>query len=92
MKALVLTSIVLMLASQAALAGERTVTLSVARMTCSVCPITVAEAIGQVAGVRDVAVDYEAGTAVVTFDDAVTTWSDVAAASTNAGYPARLVR
>lgn len=92
MKARVLGSILLTLASPAALAGERTVTLSVERMTCSVCPITVAKAIGEVAGVSGVAVDYEAGTAVVTFNDDMTTWSDVAAASTNAGYPARLIQ
>ncbi|HEX9648765.1 MAG TPA: cation transporter [Alphaproteobacteria bacterium] len=92
MKARVLGAMLLALAAPAALAGERTVTLSVERMTCELCPITVAKAIERVAGVVDVAVDYQAGTAVVTFDDDVTTWSEVAAASTNAGYPAHPIQ
>jgi mercuric ion binding protein len=42
-----------------------------------------------VPGVSTVAVSFEAKTATVTFDDAQTTPDAIAAASMNAGYPAR---
>jgi mercuric ion binding protein len=74
----------------AALAGERTVTLAVDKMTCAACPITVEKAMKSVAGVNSVKVSYEKKSAVVVFDDAKTTVDAIAAASTNAGYPARL--
>ena len=41
-----------------------------------------------VAGVTSVAVNFDAKTATVIFDPAVTNADAVAAASTNAGYPA----
>ena len=74
----------------AALAGERTVTLAVDKMTCAACPITVEKAMKGVPGVNRVKVSYEKKSAVVVFDDARTTVDAIAAASTNAGYPARL--
>jgi mercuric ion binding protein len=43
-----------------------------------------------VPGVNSVKVSYENKAAVVVFDDAKTTVDAIAAASTNAGYPARL--
>jgi mercuric ion binding protein len=75
----------------AASAAVRTVTLAVDNMTCATCPYTVRKSIEAVAGVSKVQVSFEAQTAVVTFDDATTTLDAVAAASTNAGYPARLL-
>lgn len=81
----------MLLVPSAAAAGERTVVLAVERMTCALCPITVAKAIRAVDGVRDVSVDYDTKRAVVRYDDAVTTWKAIAGASTNAGYPARKV-
>ena len=44
----------------------------------------------QVEGVSQVEVSFETKLAVVTFDDAITEWEQVALASTNAGYPASL--
>jgi mercuric ion binding protein len=43
-----------------------------------------------VVGVNSAKVSYEKKSAVVVFDDAKTTVDAIAAASTNAGYPARL--
>ena len=74
----------------AALAGERTITLAVDKMYCGACPLTVESAIKGVPGVNSVKVSYENKSAVVVFDDAQTTVDAIAAASTNAGYPARL--
>jgi periplasmic mercuric ion binding protein len=72
-------------------AGEQTVTLAVENMTCALCPITVAAAIGGVSGVSSVDVDDEADIAVVTFDDTLGSIDQIVAASTDAGYPARPV-
>ncbi|CAN5319524.1 mercury resistance system periplasmic binding protein MerP [soil metagenome] len=68
----------------------RTQTFMVEKMTCAACPITVRAAMKRVEGVRSVEVSFEAKTATVIFDPAVTTVDDIARASTDAGYPAQL--
>ena len=50
------------------------------------------KAIENVDGVKSVAVDFDVKTATVIFDDQITTTNEVAAASTNAGYPAGLIQ
>ena len=79
-----------LLASSAALAGEKTVTLTVQNMYCSACPITVKSSLEAVPGVAKVVVSYEAKTAVVIFDDAKTAVPALISATTNAGYPSAL--
>jgi len=79
-----------MLAASAALAAERTVTFAVENMTCASCPYIVKTSMAAVPGVSRVDVSFEAKTAIVTFDDARTDADAIAAASTNAGYPAHL--
>jgi len=79
-----------LLASSAALAGEKTVTLAVQNMYCSACPITVKSSLEAVPGVAKVVVSYADKTAVVTFDDANTTVPALITATTNAGYPSAL--
>lgn len=71
-------------------ASMETQTFAVENMTCALCPLTVKKAMAGVEGVRSVDVDFSAKTATVAFDPAVTTAEAIAAASTNAGYPARL--
>ncbi len=61
----------------------------IANMTCALCPVTVKKAMQGVAGVRSVAVDFNAKTATVVFDPSKTTIAAIVAASTNAGYPAK---
>jgi mercuric ion binding protein len=75
------------LASSAAFAGEKTVTLAVENMYCSACPLTVKSSLEAVPGVTKAVVSYADKTAVVTFDDAKTTVPALTAATTNAGYP-----
>lgn len=77
------------MATPAAFAAERTVTFAVDNMTCTSCPYIVKTSIAAVPGVSTVAVSFEAKTATVTFDDAKTNPEAIAAASMNAGYPAR---
>ncbi len=79
-----------LLASSAALAGEKTITLVVQNMYCSACPITVKSSLEAVPGVARVVVSYADKTAVVTFDDANTTVPALITATTNAGYPSAL--
>lgn len=81
----------LVLGAGTAFAGERSVTLTVENMTCASCPYIVKKAIAAVPGVSKVEVSYETKIMVVTFDDAKTGLDAIAAASANAGYPARPV-
>lgn len=73
----------------AAFAAERTITFAVDNMTCASCPYIVKTSMAAVPGVTKLAVSFEAKTATVTFDDAKTSPDAIAAASMNAGYPAR---
>jgi mercuric ion binding protein len=74
-----------------AFAAQQTVTLTVDNMTCVTCPYTVKKALSRVDGVEKAEVSFEMKTASVTFDDAKADVKDLTAATTNAGYPSRLV-
>lgn len=63
---------------------------AVAKMTCAACPITVKKAMSAVRGVRSVEVDFASKTATVAFDRNLTNAATIAAASANAGYPAKV--
>lgn len=80
----------LVLASSAALAEVRTVTLTVPGMTCDLCPLTIKKAISKVPGVLNVDASYEKRQAVVTFDDAKATVEALTRAMASAGYPSKL--
>ena len=69
--------------------SEQKVTFVVENMSCALCPVTVKTAMGRVPGVKSVEIDFKAKTATVVFDPSITTVETIAAASTNAGYPAR---
>lgn len=75
----------------AADAATKTVTLDVKNMTCPVCPITVKKALNRVPGVSKTDVSYERKDATVTFDDAKTNVDALIQATTNAGYPSRVL-
>lgn len=77
----------LALASSAAWAGMKTVTLDVPGMTCEACPITIKKAISRVSGVTKVSASLERKEAVVTYDDSKTTVDALTKATANAGYP-----
>lgn len=76
-----------LIASSGALAGEKTVTLSVHNMYCAACPHTVKASLEAVPGVLRVAVSYQDRTAIVTYDDSKTDVRGLTTATTNAGYP-----
>lgn len=69
-----------------ALAAEQTVTLKV-DMWCATCPIIVKNVLGGVPGVIEVEVSYPTKTAVVTFEDEVTSISALTKATREVGFP-----
>ena len=79
--------------SSAAVAAElKTITLSVDKMTCNMCPITVKKALRKVDGVSKVSAEYEGdgkGWAKVTYDPAQVDVKDLTFATEQAGYPSR---
>jgi mercuric ion binding protein len=91
MRRTLLLATLLSLASPAALAGERTVTLSVANMTCITCPLIVRHSLAAVPGVTAVEVAFPGHTAVVTFDDATASIDDLTKATGDAGFPSSVM-
>jgi mercuric ion binding protein len=73
-------------------AQVRVAKFAIANMTCPTCPITVKKAMQGVPGVRSVSVDLNRKTATVAFDANKASVAAIAAASTNAGFPAKLDR
>lgn len=69
-------------------AREATAQFAIENMTCATCPISVRNAMQRVDGVKSVDVDFDAKTATVVYDPAQTSPAEIAAASTNVGYPA----
>jgi mercuric ion binding protein len=70
---------------------QQTVTLNIENMTCAMCTVTIKKALQKVEGVQKVAVDYDAKTAVLTFDSHKTNSAALIKATTDAGYPGSLV-
>ncbi len=68
--------------------GEQTVSFTVEKMTCATCPIAVRKAMERVDGVKEVTVDLDSKSAVVTYDAAMTDATAIGAASTDVGFPA----
>lgn len=75
----------------ASAAQQQSTTFAIENMTCPTCPITVRKAMEAVPGVSAVSVDFQAKTARATYDPRRTTAAAIAAASTNAGYPAKAI-
>ncbi len=80
------------LAAGLASAGPpQTATLAVENMTCSTCPIVVKKALERVAGVTSTSVDFDKKTATVTFDPDKVTSAKLTQATTEAGFPSKVV-
>jgi periplasmic mercuric ion binding protein len=76
-----------LVASPAAMAADRTVTLAVKNMDCAACPSIVKASLEAVPGVAKVAVSYKDRTATITYDDAKADVNQLTSATTQAGYP-----
>ena len=75
------------IASSAAFAGDKTVTLAVNNMDCAACPSIVKGSLEAVPGVAKVAVSFKDKTATVIYDDAKADVNQLTSATTRAGYP-----
>ena len=73
-----------------AVASQATADFYIANMTCALCPVTVKAAMSKVKGVKSVKVDFPARSAHVVYDPGQTNAAAIAAASKDAGYPAKL--
>jgi mercuric ion binding protein len=72
-------------------APPQTATLAVENMTCGTCPIVVKKALERVPGVSDIAVDFDKKTATVTFDPDKANTARLTQATTEAGFPSKLI-
>ena len=75
------------IASPAAMAADKTITLAVNNMDCAACPSIVKGSLEAVPGVAKVAVSYKDKTATVIYDDAKAEVNQLTSATTKAGYP-----
>lgn len=92
LKSIILTSAFLTALSTSILthAAIQHVTLEVAGMTCSSCPITVKKALSKVKGVQQATTNFKLKQVVVSFDDTQTTLQKLTDATANAGYPSTI--
>jgi periplasmic mercuric ion binding protein len=81
----------LLAAGVAFAAPPHTVTLAVENMTCGTCPIVVKKALERVPGVSSTSVDFDKKTATVTFDPDKATSAKLTQATTDAGFPSKLI-
>ncbi len=88
MKALfgILTILGMVIGTGAVVAKEQVITLIIANMTCSMCPVTVRKALEMREGVSEANVSLEPPRAVVTFDDEHTDVQTLIETTTNAGF------
>lgn len=94
MKQILLPAIMLtmMVFANAAEAEERTVTLELGNLYCPSCAYIVQSTLASVPGVADCKVSYQQKTASVTYDDTKTDVAVLTAATTDLGFPSRLVQ
>ena len=74
-------------ASSAAMAADRTITLAVNNMEYAACPAIVKGSLEAVPGFARVAVSYKDKTATIIYDDAKADVNQLTSATTKAGYP-----
>ena len=79
--------IIALAAGMPALADERTVVLTISKMTKTECQVAVTDALKGVHGVSRVTAAYATKSAYVTFDDHVTDLDALKQATARAGFP-----
>lgn len=72
-------------------AATHAATLAIEGMTCASCAVTVKVALGRLPGISEVQVDTANGRAVVRYDAGQVDAARIAAAITDAGYPASVL-
>ncbi len=87
-----LAPLLICLSVSAFAAAPKTAVLDVQNMTCSMCSITIHQALEKVQGVMDAKVDFDHKTATVKYDADKTNPAALVKATTNAGFPSTLHR
>ncbi|MFT6656973.1 cation transporter [Maritalea sp.] len=72
-------------------AAEQTVQLSVPGMTCASCPFIVKGAISRLDGIIDVQTSLEDLSAIVVFEDTLTSIQDIINSTVSVGYESSVV-
>ncbi len=75
-----------------AAAKEQVIILAVENMTCSMCPVTVRQALEMKEGVYEAKVSLEPPRAVVIYDDGIVDPPSLITATTNTGFPSTLLQ
>ena len=78
--------------SVATTAQTERIVLQVDNMTCAACAVIVSKSLKAVDGVVDATVSFEEKTAIVRYDPRKSGIEDLIKASTNAGYPSRILQ
>ena len=82
--------------SAPAIAAERTATLRVENMFCASCPFIVKQTLANVPGVTNVDISYQRTAAVVVaivdYDDTKADETALMAATSDVGFPSRVIR
>jgi periplasmic mercuric ion binding protein len=87
-----LTLVSMLIAAGGAFAAPpQTATFTVENMTCGTCPLVVKKALERVPGVSSTTVDFDKKTATVTFDPDKATFAKITQATTEAGFPSKLI-
>jgi mercuric ion binding protein len=85
-------AVVLLFMSGALSAEEQSAVLSVPGMNCPACPVTVMVAIKRVKGVKSANVNFESKLAEVSYDDQLTSISDLQEATKKVGFPSQVLK
>lgn len=83
----ILAFLLVVLPFAVAAATPQTCMLSVQKMDCALCPLTIKKSLEKVSGVNAVSVDFDKKTATVTYDPDKTGPDALTKATTDAGYP-----
>lgn len=78
-------------AGGASAAPPQTARLAIENMTCATCPIVVKKALERVPGVSSATIDFDKKMATVIFDPDKATSAKLTQATTDAGFPSKLV-
>ena len=82
---------VMLLASVAIQAAEKTVVLSVPDMNCPSCPYMVEQSVNFVDGVRSAKAELKTRTCSVVYDDAIASIEDILGATADIGYKSTVI-
>ena len=82
---------IMLLASSASQAADKTITLSVRGMNCPSCPYMVEQSVSLVEGVQAAKAELETRTCTVVFDDSIASVDEILGATADIGYKSTVI-